>query len=393
VANAYSGFILCDFVPLWFYMKVCIISPDFPPVPGGVSDYVYHLASELGRSSNLTIITTRKAKSSVYELYPVFDSFSMYEYVQALRIIHKLNPDTVNIQYTAYLYGWWRFELVFFLALCRLFLRSQLVVTFHELCDPLFISPVNFVRSLIHRLKLPFLLLLSEKIVVTTKTRYEVLKRLLILNKVYIATIGVNIKKLPLNRPLLSTLKKRYRISPDETVFSMFGTVSGDKDYETLFLALKGLKAKWKLLVVGSSSEKRYKKPYLLAKRLGLNKNIVWTGFLPEQEVSAILQLSDIYLIPYTHGVAGRFGTFPVGFEFGLPTITTIGRDTPQFLKNGENLLLVQKRDFKELGAAINKLVQDRDLRQRLAMNGRKTFENYYLWSNIAKEMVEIWKD
>jgi colanic acid/amylovoran biosynthesis glycosyltransferase len=55
------------------------------------------------------------------------------------------------------------------------------------------------------------------------------------------------------------------------------------------------------------------------------------------------------------------------------PVISTYHAGIPQAIQDGVNGLLVKERDNEGLAAALEKLIQDRDMRRRLGVEARKT--------------------
>ncbi|MDI6840238.1 MAG: glycosyltransferase family 4 protein [bacterium] len=375
--------------------KVCIISPVFRPMVGGVEDYSYFYTKTLSKYFDTYIITS-KCISRGKNIYPLFDKFTVTEYVKLIRLIQNIAPDIVHIQYTAYMYKWWRFNFLLFLLGCKFLTTAQIVITLHELYDPLFFSSTNFFISIIQRLKMPFIIAIADKVIVTANSRYRAISKLFSYKRrrIFQVFIGSNIPLAKSTLPISvkDTIRSKYGISQNEAILSIFGTVNWDKDYETLFKAIKNVNYPLKLLIIGKiSNDSRYYNLKLLAKKLDIEKNIVWTNFVNCNEVSLLLNLSTIYVIPLKTGLSGRHTTFPVALEHSLPVITTKGKDTPPFLIDHKNVLFTNIGDSDALRDTIEELIKDENIRNEIGMAGRNLFEKYYSWDRIVEEMVKVY--
>ena len=63
----------------------------------------------------------------------------------------------------------------------------------------------------------------------------------------------------------------------------------------------------------------------------------------------------------------------------------------PQIIKPLETGLLVEPKDEKELAKAIEKLVNDNELREQIGNNCRKFVEEKYSWKSISDETESIY--
>ena len=54
---------------------------------------------------------------------------------------------------------------------------------------------------------------------------------------------------------------------------------------------------------------------------------------------------------------------------------------------------IVPQKDILELSKTINKLIENEDLRKRLALNGYEMVKGHFSWKQIAKDYIEIYKE
>jgi glycosyltransferase involved in cell wall biosynthesis len=120
----------------------------------------------------------------------------------------------------------------------------------------------------------------------------------------------------------------------------------------------------------------------------GVNLDVVrWSA---EEEV-AQLQSIDIglYPLPIDDWVTGKSGLKAIQYmAFGLPCVATDVGTTPRIIRDGENGLLV--RTDAEWIAAIERLVDDPDLRRRLGEQARLDALAHYSVAAVASDYRRV---
>lgn len=113
-------------------------------------------------------------------------------------------------------------------------------------------------------------------------------------------------------------------------------------------------------------------------------KNIQFLGH--EENIVRQLQQSDILIHPSHHE---GFGLSLVEAEMcGLPVIACSVGSVPEVVKNGICGLLVPPKDPRELAGAINTLVNNPKLRDKMGKAGRQFFLNNFQLDKIVKEQI-----
>jgi glycosyltransferase involved in cell wall biosynthesis len=120
------------------------------------------------------------------------------------------------------------------------------------------------------------------------------------------------------------------------------------------------------------------------AEKLGIAERIAWHGGQSRDFVFALLQRSDLFVLPSRLTRSGdRDGLPNVLMEaqaFGVPVLSTDVSGIPELVTNGENGFLVPERDPQALATALRRLMQDGALREKLgaagARNVRKKFSS-----------------
>jgi|TARA_B100001964_G_C14254754_1_gene611772 N-acetyl-alpha-D-glucosaminyl L-malate synthase BshA len=139
-----------------------------------------------------------------------------------------------------------------------------------------------------------------------------------------------------------------------------------------------------KLIIIGDGSERKVLEK--LARELRID--VVFHGYL--DDFRDILNKSLVFVLPSrTEG----FGLVLLeAMEARIPIIATDVGGIKEIVVNDENGLLVKKEDVNSLADAINKIIEDNDLKNRLIFGGRKTIKKFS-WSRMADEVDVFYKE
>jgi lipopolysaccharide/colanic/teichoic acid biosynthesis glycosyltransferase/glycosyltransferase involved in cell wall biosynthesis len=184
-------------------------------------------------------------------------------------------------------------------------------------------------------------------------------------------------------------IRRKNNISKEDFVFCYIGRIVKDKGINELLSAfneIKGLERNVKLLLIGIFEEKLDPLSAESKDILERNKNIIYCGF--QENVRAYLASCDALVFPsYREG----FPNVPLqAGSMGLPSIVSDINGCNEIIKNGINGLIIQPKDAVSLKAAMLLLINDENLRKRLASNARKMiverFDQQIIWDEILKE-------
>ena len=409
-------------------MKVCLISGEFRPMQGGVGDFTYEVGQALrDLGAAVTVLTSTAAGPPRDEdglrVEPRLERWGWNSWRTILRTAEELEADVLNIQYQAAAYG--MHPAINFLPLrlrarwkgSLLKQRPRVVVTFHDLKVPYLFPKAGRTRWWV----VLALARWSDAVIVTNAEDLETLLQSPISNlqsptspAPYLIPIGSNIEPAPPADYDRDTWRARWDIVPQDILLSYFGFLNESKGGETLMRALdkvvkKGYRAR--LLMVGGkwgssdpTNVAHAQRVEALIDELGLSERVMWTGYTPQEEVSANLLASDICVLPYRDGASFRRGSFMAALVHGLPIITTHCARLPKSgrlrksmvnhhlpsLRDGENVLLVPPDDAAALAEAIARLADTPELRQRLGQRA-KEMSKAFGWDRIAEKTLEVY--
>lgn len=145
------------------------------------------------------------------------------------------------------------------------------------------------------------------------------------------------------------------------------------KGFVDLIRALARLKDRsWRFDHVGGGSMTEQLKSQ--ADKAGISDRIRWHGTRNRSEIFDLLAKADLFVLPSRIARTGdRDGLPNVLMEaqaHRLPVVSTRVSAIPEFIIDGETGILVEQRDPVALAAAIERLMDDADLAQRLGAAG-----------------------
>ncbi|HRD72831.1 MAG TPA: glycosyltransferase family 4 protein [Aquimonas sp.] len=156
-------------------------------------------------------------------------------------------------------------------------------------------------------------------------------------------------------------------VSPQRMRLLFVGRLVYNKNVRMLLLALARLPAERRPLawIAGFGPDRG--DLLILRERLELSEDV---RFLDERDDTAELMLAaDLLVLPSRE--EGLSNVIIEAMGSGLPIIATAVGGTPELIRDGENGLLVPNEDDSALAAAMQRLIDDDALRDRLAAQAR----------------------
>jgi len=195
-------------------------------------------------------------------------------------------------------------------------------------------------------------------------------------------------------------LKKKYKISIDETLILTIGRYHIKKGFEIIpkvakMLVNRNLKFRW--LVVGNGVERL--KPsvelsgvedyVILDNEIGIENVKNKIESMPSESLIALYKSADIFVMT---SLLETFGMVLIeAMAAGLPIVSTDCPGCRDIIHDGENGLLSPVNNPKKMADLVQILINDVDLRNKLVENSLKKVKNYD-WDKIAKMYERLYK-
>jgi len=152
------------------------------------------------------------------------------------------------------------------------------------------------------------------------------------------------------------------------------------------YVNLKQRLPQLRLIVVGDGRMRRGYERFIAANDIA---DIVMAGRVGEDELPRYYATADIFCAPNTGKES--FGLILLeAMAAGLPVVATDIPGFAQVIRTGRNGILVRRDDPLGLASAINLLVNDLELRDRLAQQARRSAQGY-AWKKVADQVEQVY--
>ena len=366
-----------------------LLSTAFPPEEG-IGNYVYNLSTKLvERGHNVSVITRGGLKEETFEYdslsvirvpfimaYPfhvdihgVFINKFLKTIAQDLDLVHVHTPLTPSIK-----------------------TQLPIVTTFHSphFAD-YYSTDIVDIRQLLYKMLEVFDYRIEKSLISSSSVLSAVSQGVkLDLERYYpIETGSVRVFGNAVGDTFLQAGNSIFN-KKDESLILYVGRLDYHKGLLDLIESMKFVKRRVpeaKLVVVG-------KGPLLpkLVKRvdeLKLQKHVEVKGPVPKDEVLPYYLSASVFVIPSYH--EGLPTVLLEAMACGDAVVATDVRGNSDVVVSGKTGLLVPKKEPIALANAIICLLENPDIRERLAKNARKLIEEKFTWEKVADRVVEAY--
>jgi glycosyltransferase involved in cell wall biosynthesis len=166
-------------------------------------------------------------------------------------------------------------------------------------------------------------------------------------------------------------LRRQLRLDDTTRVLLSVGRLSREKGHADLIQALPKIvelagKMSLRLVIVGEGPERpRIEK---LCRKLRLTDAVTLTG--QQEDINRYYSMADVFLLP-SHS-EGCPNVLLEAMAAGVPVVVTEVGGIPELVTNGRDAILVKKKDPPGLASATAKVLQDRELCERLVSSARE---------------------
>lgn len=130
-----------------------------------------------------------------------------------------------------------------------------------------------------------------------------------------------------------------------------------------------------------------------IAEATGVSERLRLMGRVSEELKQRLFAASDVYVMPSYPGEDGEVEGFGIAFLeanlHGLPAVGTTCGGIPEAVVDGETGILVEPRRPDQVAEAVCRLLDDRDLRQKMANAGRERIEERFTWRVVSQKISE----
>lgn len=237
------------------------------------------------------------------------------------------------------------------------------------------------------------LLLIKEHIspilTISENTKSRLVKNGIKRDSVEVMYNGVDTKKWN-RKNIIGVLKKELNLSNDEIIIGTVARITYDKDFPTFFRVAERIikkNKKIKFVVVGGGAENELKQVYRCLKTYGISDNIYFTG----HRTDLIEIYSSFHIFLMTSITEGFPNTILEAMAMRVPVVSTRVGGVPEIIDDEKYGLLCPIGDDKELANAILQLVDNIQLRDKIASQGRLRVDESFSFQKRVKKLEKCY--
>lgn len=201
---------------------------------------------------------------------------------------------------------------------------------------------------------------------------------------------GIDLAKFkPRQKNELEETRRKLRLG-NGPIIGIISRVSEIKGHLYLIEAMNYVLKKFsqaQLLIIGEGDRKKNLVNLVRLKRL--EKNIIFISSI--DDTSLILPLMDVFVLPSLEEGLGI--AILEAMASYVPVVATGVGGIPEIIKDGENGILVPPRDIFSLGKAVCNILENRELKNKFILNGRRTVEEKFDLRRMVKETAELYRE
>jgi len=185
-------------------------------------------------------------------------------------------------------------------------------------------------------------------------------------------------------------VRKKYGITDDEIMLFMNSRLTAEKNVEfvleSLLTVLKN-NEKVKFLVISDGYlESRLRRICEINK---ISQKVFFAGLISRQEIKNYYAAADIFVYGSKSETQGMVIT--EAMYMGLPIVAVNATGISSLVLNNANGFLV-KEDGKEFAQAVQKLIDDKELRQKFSENSEKIARTQFTSGISAEKMLGVYR-
>jgi len=267
------------------------------------------------------------------------------------------------------------------------------IVTIHDVTPYFF--PGHKMKSVIRKIGFRTVFFSSVKkaskvIAVSKNTKIDIVKHFKIKkNKINVIYEGADSQfKVISNNQKITEIKKKYNITKPFIFYT--GVWRNHKNLVGLVKAFGILKNKYKLnyqLVLGGKEDPYYPEVRKTWEKLGLEKEIIRTGFIKQEELPLFYNATEIFVIPSFYEGFGLIGL--EAMACGTPVVSSNKTSLPEVL--GDAAIYFNPNNPKEMAEKMKLVLTDKKLYNELREKGFEQVRKYS-WEKMGEETIEIYK-
>ncbi len=362
-------------------MKIVHVTPGFYPCAGGIEKYVEDLCLNLKELGHKSDVITFDKYSHVKKIKPVYEE---YRGIKIYRL-HTFGPQLYFIA-PSVLKFIKKYDIVhihglgFFpdsLALTKPLHKKPLVLSVHG--GTFHTKKFNLFKRVYFQLWCRMVFRNIDKVICSSKSDHMLFSNIVNPDFVSYALYYKN----------YSGVKR----NPDKNTLLHIGRISANKRIDRLIDTVYFIKKKIpsvKLYIIGSDWQGIRKKLEGMAKSKGLEKNVIFTGVIPENEKKRHLSSCQFFVCASEYEAFGI--SIMEAMAAGCPVVVNNIEAFRNFVRDGENGFITDFSSPEKTAELMLNLVNQKARLQKISKKAKETAMEYD-WGSAIKKLERIYKN
>lgn len=201
---------------------------------------------------------------------------------------------------------------------------------------------------------------------------------------------GVDVARFRPDADARARLRRRHGMAPDAPVVFAAGRLVRKKGFEYLIDAVAALKPRRpapRLVLAGGGDLDAELRGRAAAR--GIADRVTWLGTVAQSDVAGWLAAADVAAVPSVRDDAGNVDGLPnvvlEALASATPVVATPAGGIAAVAIDGETALVVPERDPAALASAIDELLGNPELRERVGRAARARVQARHTWERVAE--------
>jgi glycosyltransferase involved in cell wall biosynthesis len=377
-------------------LKWLILTGEYPPDPGGVSDYTRLVAEALAGEGDVVEVwapLTQRVESttSAVKVHRLPDHFGWRSLSILSRVFGELSlEDRVLVQYVPQSFGCKGMNLLFCLWLWLQRRRCRITVMFHEVATPWqkvfgWREVAENILAATTRLMAMLVSRSACRLYVSIPSWEKILRPIAGDRRIQwlpipstIETTIDNGRIAGLHEQLLGPTRTKYLVGH-------FGTFRGhtSQALQIIVPKLLGEQTDLSILLVGRGSKEFA--AALQREHPAHSNRLLAMGALPSTDAAYHLAACDLLFQPYVDGISSRRTSAMAGLALGLPIVTTFGFLSEPIWKESRAVRLVNS--LSETADEVNALLDEPESRKDIGAAGQKLYREWFHITHTVEKL------
>jgi glycogen(starch) synthase len=186
-------------------------------------------------------------------------------------------------------------------------------------------------------------------------------------------------------------VRARYGVGWGEKLVLCVGRLVPQKGIEHFIRAVPTIAQRYpeaKFIIVGEGWSRDYLES--VAQSTGHGWKILFTGFISDAEVIALMTSADVLVIP---SIYEPFGIVALeGMATGVPVVASQVGGLAEVIEHDRTGIFVHPRNPESIAWGVARVLSNSDHARWLTQNAREILHKTYSWEAVAMKTVEVYK-